>query len=76
MTLGELNEVCSSARTIYMVFTDEGEFVEEFTVNYIEKGRDFEKNIIKKHELIRRGVEVECVSANQNGWLEIMLITY
>lgn len=76
MTLGELNEVCSSARTIYMVFTDEGEFVEEFTVNYIEKGKDFEKNIIKKHELIRRGVEVECVSATQKGFLEIMLITY
>lgn len=75
MTLGELHAVSASVRTVYVIFTDEGEFIEDFTIDYTEKGEDFSKNIVKRDSLIQRGVEVACVSATQKGYLEVMLTT-
>lgn len=75
MTLGELHAVSASVRTVYMIFTEEGEFIEDFTIDYIEKGKDFSKNIVKRDNLIQRGVEVTCVSATRKGYLEVMLTT-
>lgn len=73
MTLGELHAVSASVRTVYVIFTDEGEFIEDFTIDYTEKGEDFSKNIVKRDSLIQKVVYAEMVKVKTffSGWKEI-----